>query len=54
MACTKTSTNEAHTGRENEKEQAGAANQIYSGQRTECEKLNHWFLTRCNDCIVVF
>ena len=38
----------AHTGRNNEEEQAGAPNGIYSGQRTQCEEHSLWLSTRCN------
>ena len=34
----KTSSQESHTDRNNEEEQAGTSNGIYSGQTTECEK----------------
>ena len=43
----------AYTGRNNEEEQTGAPNGIYSGQRTQCEEYNLWLSTRCNDCIVL-
>ena len=54
LLLTRKSLKKAHISRNNEDEQAGTPNGIYSGRRTECEQHSLRLFTRCNDCFVLF